>query len=351
MSLQIYSQALIILELICKPLQVEDYSLQAAAFASPPKWHLAHTSWFFETFLLKPFLANYQCFHPLFEQLFNSYYNSVGEQHPRAEHGLLSRPSVDQVFDYRKAINTAMQQLLSQHDRPNRSVIVERCSLGIQHEKQHQELILTDIKYSLYKNPLYPAYTQIPMAENFSRTELAPQHWCDFQAGLVTLGIDTNSKEFQFDNETPAHQVFLPNFSLSNRLVSNAEYQAFIDDGGYCRAELWLSDGWAQVQQNNWQQPLYWREHNGKAMEYSLYGLIERNPDSAAIHLSLYEADAYANWAEARLPTEFEWEFAAKQQAFNDNIKDALHSSVATGDETLLQMFDTAWQGHIQVFL
>jgi len=330
-------------ELICKPLEVEDYGLQGADFASPPKWHLAHTSWFFETFLLRPLLGGYKCFHPAFETLFNSYYNGVGEQFPRPERGLLSRPSVAEVYDYRQYVNRAMHELLSQRGHGQWTTIAERCLLGIQHEKQHQELLLTDIKYSLYKNPLLPAYQKLAPPVDID-IDIQPQCWRDYQGGLVTVGVDPQSESFYFDNEAPAHQVFLAPFSLSNRLVTNAEYQAFVDDGGYQRSELWLSDGWATVQKHRWRQPLYWREQRGRAMEYGLHGLVERRPQQAVIHLSLYEADAFANWAGARLPSEFEWEFAASQQRLVESPVAGLQPRVASGDQPLLQLQDSAWQ-------
>jgi ergothioneine biosynthesis protein EgtB len=328
----------------CKTLEVEDYGLQAAAFVSPPKWHLAHTSWFFETFILKPFGGGYEPLDPLYEQLFNSYYNAVGRPFPRAERGLLSRPAVSQVLDYRQYVDRAMDQLLARDDHPQRDVIEQRCRLGIEHEKQHQELLYTDIKYSFSRNPAYPEFIGRSAA---SSGDIAQLQWQDFPGGLFDLGTDGQGAEFAFDNEMPRHKVFLGPFSLANRLVTNREFQAFIDDGGYRKPVYWLADGWATVQKHRWEQPLYWLDAGGKAMVFTLYGLQERQADAPVCHLSAYEADAYANWACARLPTEAEWEFAASQQGFNDMPASALHpqaAALAAKAEPLLQLYDSCWQ-------
>ena len=328
----------------CEPLEPEDYGLQAEAFVSPPKWHLAHTTWFFETFLLKAFANGYEPFHPDFEFLFNSYYNAVGRQFPRAQRGLLSRPAVAQVLAYRHHVDIGMSRLLAEEDHPQRRTIEERCRLGIEHEKQHQELYFTDIKYSFWINPLYPALengAELPAAHG------AESVWRDYAGGLFELGVEPGQAGFAFDNESPAHKVYLEPFSLANRLVTNREYQAFVDDGGYSNPAHWLADGWATVQQQQWTQPLYWREVRGKAMEFTLYGLRERQADQPVCHLSGYEADAYANWANARLPTEAEWEFAARQQSFHCEPSSLLHPRPAADEasaEPLLQLYDSCWQ-------
>jgi ergothioneine biosynthesis protein EgtB len=307
--------------LACEPLMVEDFGLLAADFASPPKWHLAQTSWFFETFLLKAFAHDYQTPNRHYEVLFNSYYNGVGEQFTRSQRGLLSRPTVDEVMAYRKYIDETMIALLDDHKHPQRQTILSRTRLGIEHEQQHQELFYTDLKYSLAANPLYPAYST--STNSPCSTKTAPLIWREYTACLVDIGFDTSGPEtFSFDNEEPSHKFHLNGFALANRLVTNDEYQAFIHDGGYLKPEYWLADGWAKVQQQGWRQPLYWQQRNGKPFHFTLQGLCERDPGSPVCHLSGYEADAYANWAGARLPTENEWEYAAKQQPFDSPVFD-----------------------------
>lgn len=329
----------------CESLELEDYGLQAAVFASPPKWHLAHTSWFFETFILKPFARHYKPFESVYEELFNSYYNGIGQPFPRAERGLLSRPNLSQVLSYRRHIDKAISEILSRDEQLNAETIAQRCRLGIEHEKQHQELLYTDIKYSFSRNPLYPSFDKQRIARYSSSS--ADSAWCDFSGGLYSLGLNEGTNEFAFDNEMPEHKVFVEPFSLANRLVTNREYQAFVDDGGYTKPVYWLADGWATVQAQQWSRPLYWRDLKGKAMEFTLYGLQERQEDQPVCHLSGYEADAYANWANARLPTEAEWEIAARQQAFAARSGSFLHPQPATcvePAEPLMQLYDSCWQ-------
>jgi ergothioneine biosynthesis protein EgtB len=325
----------------CAGLQLEDYGLQAAPFASPPKWHLAHTTWFFETFLLKPFVEGYSAFDPHYEVLFNSYYNGIGEQHPRGERGLLSRPTVDEVLAYRASIDAAMLELLAQSSHPHRSTIRERVVLGIEHERQHQELFFTDIKFSLAANPLYPALESTSGDEQASAV---PQRWSEFDGGLIEIGHQ--GQGFCFDNELPRHPVYLQPFRLGDRLVTNAEYQAFIDDGGYSRPDLWLADGWAMVTDAGWTAPLHWVDRDGEALEFSLYGLRSRAANLPVCHVSGYEADAYARWADARLPTEAEWEHAAADRAAAPGTGAASgsrHPSAAAGSG-LEQLYGECWQ-------
>lgn len=294
----------------CATLEIEDYGLQAEAFTSPPKWHLAHTTWFFETFILVNYVQGYRCVEPAYTTLFNSYYNGVGKPFSRHRRGLLSRPALDDVLAYRERIDTLIEHLIVQ-DHPAKHTIAELVYLGIQHEQQHQELLWTDIHWSLYENPLLPA-----MDKAFSEPlySAASDEWQHYEGGLVNVGFSQVAQGFCFDNELPHHQTYLAPYALKKQLVTNAEYQWFIDDGGYQRSELWLADGWATVQAEAWQAPHFWLSDS----EYTLAGLKPRKPDAPVRHLSGYEADAYATWADARLPSEHEWEHAANTQALDD---------------------------------
>ncbi|KHK90732.1 ergothioneine biosynthesis protein EgtB [Novosphingobium malaysiense] len=284
-------------------LSPEDCQLQSMPDASPAKWHLAHTTWFFETFVLQPYLPGYQPFHPAFAVLFNSYYVRVGERHTRAERGMLSRPSLEQVHAYRGHVDAAMERLADTVPEASwRDLVV----LGLHHEQQHQELILMDIKHAFSRNPMEPAYDIRWIVEPAPE----PARWLSVQGGLVAIGYDGDG--FSFDNEGPRHKAWLEPFEVSDRLVSNSEYLRFIEDGGYRRPELWLSDGWATVEAEGWSGPLYWREDAGIWSRFSLGGRVELDPDAPALHMSYYEADAYARWAGHRLPTEAEWEVAAR---------------------------------------
>ncbi|CAA0115236.1 Hercynine oxygenase [BD1-7 clade bacterium] len=292
----------------CESLCADDFNLQAEAFISPPKWHLAHTSWFFETFILKPFSDGYQTPDPIYEVIFNSYYNGVGKPFARGRRGLLSRPTVDQVLAYREWVDQHMLELLEDQQHRHRRTIEQRCRLGIEHEQQHQELFYTDIKYSFYENPVLPVF-QKEEAVRVASPTAKPVRWHSFDGGLVTIGVDERNVAFSYDNEGPEHQCYLQPYAIGDRLVTNHEYQAFIDDGGYQRSELWLADGWAHITQEGWQAPLYWQDDQ----EYTLNGLRQRRPDDPVTHLSGFEADAFATWAGCRLPTEAEWEHAARQ--------------------------------------
>ena len=288
-------------EALCAPLAVEDYGVQPMDDASPPKWHLAHTTWFFETFLLKEFDAGYTGIDRRYEALFNSYYNGVGNPYPRSRRGLLSRPTVRQVYEYRAHVDAAMAGLVTRDDAEVR----RRIELGLHHEQQHQELILADLKYNLGHNPLRPAY-RADLDGGMSRPQ--PLRFNDHAGGILPVGAGA---PFCFDNEMPRHRVLLQPFALADRLVTNAEFLAFVEDGGYETPALWLSDGWATVRANGWQCPLYWHREDGEWREYRLSGGRALAPDDPVVHVSAYEADAYARWADCRLPTEFEWESVA----------------------------------------
>lgn len=295
-------------EALAAPLSAEDQTIQSMPDTSPTKWHRAHTTWFFETFLLKPLLPGYEQFHPDFAYIFNSYYVAAGPRHPRPNRGLLSRPGVTDVAAYRAHVDAAMQRLLDT-DRADVAALVRT---GLHHEQQHQELLITDIKHALFQSPLFPAYAPEPPAH--AALPSAPPGWLDVPAGLhqVGVGAGTAMPDFHFDNEGPTHTTFLPGCRLADRSVSNGEYRAFIRNGGYTRPELWLSDGWAACQFGNWDAPGYWLHHGGEWQTYTLHGLRPVRDDEPVTHVSFYEAAAYAEWAGHRLPTEFEWEVAAR---------------------------------------
>ena len=304
--------------------------------ASPAKWHLAHTSWFFETFILERAVPGYRPFHPDFRVLFNSYYQTVGQQHPRPQRGLLSRPTLDEVFAYRAHVDGQMTALMDAGGELDAGIV----ELGLQHEQQHQELILTDIKHLLFCNPLRPAYRKFPEAAG---GETAPLRWQPFDEGLRWTGHDGDG--FAFDNELPRHRVFVDAFELATRLVTNGEFRDFIDDGGYERPELWLSDGWHTVQTRGWHAPLYWERRGGAWQVMTLGGLRPVRADEPVCHVSLYEADAFARWAEARLPREAEWEVAATDSVIDGNFVESgrLHPAPANAS-ALTQLFGDAWE-------
>ena len=286
---------------LADPLSAEDQSVQSMADASPVKWHQAHTTWFFETLLLMPHCPGYQPFDPRFTQLFNSYYEALGPRHPRPQRGLLSRPSLNEVLAWRAHVDAVMQRFIPTADAQALDLI----ALGIQHEQQHQELMLTDVLHAFSGNPPRPAYrSEAPAPQRASTLE-----WLSHPGGIVDVGHAGDG--FAFDNECPRHPTLLPAFQIAHRLVNCGEFAAFIDDGGYKRPALWLSDGWAQVQSQGWQQPAYWQVADQGWQVFGLRGLQPLDPAAPVMQLSFFEAAAYAEWAEARLPTEFEWEAAA----------------------------------------
>ena len=303
---------------LCSPLSPEDLMVQSCPEASPVKWHLAHTSWFFETFVLSQFVASYQPFHPDFRWLFNSYYNSLGDMPEKKLRASFSRPPLDAILAYRAHVDAAMTRLL-QHPKENEAA--RRIVLGLQHEQQHQELIATDIKHALFTNPLHTAYLEASPRQQASTPIAPPLEWIDFNPGLTEIGLTldpSSSDAFAFDNETPRHPVYIAPFSLASRPVTCAEYLAFIDQNGYNRPELWLSEGWTTMRAHSeaWQAPLYWQRDSDTKSGWCLYTLhgfqpLEDLSETPVCHLSFFEADAYARWAGHRLPTEFEWEHAA----------------------------------------
>lgn len=309
-------------ETLCQPLAIEDYGLQAMADTSPAKWHIAHTSWFFETFILKEFVSGYQPFHPDFEYLFNSYYNGVGRQYPRPMRHLLSRPTVAEVYDYRQTVDKAMLYLLNNFASDETAIpdqqIIDRLVLGLHHEQQHQELFLTDLKYCWFQNPLMPRYSQIDLEDPSPVDDI---RWLNFDGGDTVIGASPNATNpdpylaFYFDNESPAQQVLVKPFSMADRLITNGEYLTFIKEAGYKKPEHWLADGWTWVQQNALTQPLYWKNIDDQWFEFTLHGLVPLDESKPISHLSAYEADAYARWSDCRLPTEYEWETFATEIA------------------------------------
>ena len=328
------------------PLSAEDCQVQSMPDASPAKWHLAHVTWFFETFVLEPNEPNFRPFDASFRVLFNSYYQGVGEMHPRAQRGLVTRPTLAEVKQYRAAVDERMQRLLG--TRGDDAALAQLVTLGLHHEQQHQELLLTDIKHALSFNPARTAYARRwPMTS----VRAQPLRWFDQTGGLIEQGFDAAlDGAFCFDNETPRHGVYLAPFELASRPVNNGEYLAFIDDAGYRRPELWLSMGWDWVRTAQRSAPLYWHELDGRWMCHTLHGLVEIDTRTPVCHLSYFEADAFARWTEARLPTEFEWEHAARQLrgAERPNLADrgAFHPLPAEGEagDEPVQMFGDVWE-------
>lgn len=329
-------------EALCAPLSAEDYVIQTAPEASPAKWHLAHVSWFFETFLLKPYLAQYTEFHSGFGVLFNSYYEQVGTFQPRHARGFLSRPGIDDIYRYRAHVDTHMLALLQDADARIWETVQQRLEIGLNHEQQHQELLLTDIKFNLAANLLRPAYDET--LPHTPPTAAPPLGWRAFPQGLHEIGDAGNG--FGYDNERPRHRTYVHGFKLASRPITNGEYLAFMEDGGYGKAEFWLSDGWSTVKRLNWSHPLYWEQIDGAWWQFTLGGLRKLNLEEPVCHVSYFEADAYATWAGKRLPTEAEWEIAASGRAITGNLRGSgyLHPAAAVPGDGLLQLYGDVWE-------
>jgi ergothioneine biosynthesis protein EgtB len=323
---------------LAEPLSEEDCCVQSMPDASPVKWHLAHTTWFFETFILEKYERPFRPFNPAFRVLFNSYYNGVGEKHPRPQRGLLTRPALHEVHAYRADVDARMAALLAARGEDRELRLLT--TLGLNHEQQHQELILTDVKHLLSMNPLKPAYLRRTSA---SPARAAPLEWLEFEGGVVEIGHDGNG--FCFDNELPRHKQYLHPYRLASRLVTNGEYLRFVEDGGYGNPLLWLSEGWDWVQANAVEHPMYWMREGAAWTEFTLNGVRPLDPDLPVAHVSYFEADACARWAGARLPTEAEWEHAAGSLPVTGNLAgaEALHPRPATGPG-LQQIFGDAWE-------
>jgi ergothioneine biosynthesis protein EgtB len=327
---------------ICDPLETEDFLIQSMPDASPTRWHLAHTTWFFETFVLESARSDYRSRDDRFKYLFNSYYNAVGPQFPRTMRGTQSRPTVQDIFRYRRSVDEAMLDLLSD-PTANIEKLAPVVELGLNHEQQHQELMLTDLKHAFSCNPLFPVYRERKTDENRRTTTL---DWISNGGGIHEIGHEGDA--FAYDNELPKHRAFIPDHAIGSRLVTNDEYRAFIEDGGYSRPELWLSEAWATIEAESWKAPLYWICDDGRWMQFTLAGLTEVRDDEPVCHVSYFEADAFARWSDARLPTEAEWEFAAQESVIAGNFVESARFHPAPDDpesgDPLRQIFGDVWE-------
>ena len=331
---------------LCVALEAEDCVVQSMPDVSPTKWHLAHTTWFFETFILKKFIPGYRADIPEYAYLFNSYYNAAGDMHRRDLRGLISRPTVSEAQRYRASVDSHIDELLSNPEESLLDEIEPILVLGIHHEQQHQELLITDIKHVFAQNPLHPVFRD-RNRDVAAKKRIIPIRFIDFEETVTAIGHDGNG--FAYDNEGPQHQTLVPAFSLATRPVANGEYIAFIEDNGYSRPEFWLSLGWMTVNEQCWNAPLYWTKRDGAWWNFTLSGLRPVDQSEPVTHVSYFEADAYANWAGARLPTEFEWERAALDRPIEGNfVEDENfhpHALSTFGeDRQLCQMFGDVWE-------
>jgi len=331
-------------EALCAPLATEDYVIQSMPDCSPTKWHLAHVSWFFETFLLKPSAPDYQSPNPEYAYLFNSYYNAIGDKYPRPRRGMISRPTVEDVYRYRAHVDEHTLDLLECAEASEFDRLEPVVTLGINHEQQHQELIVTDLKHMLSHNPLHPVYVERTAS---TRVDVPPLKWVDFDEGVYWVGHAGDG--FAFDNEGPRHRAFLDAFRIASRPATNADYLEFMRAGGYSQPEHWLSMGCATVQQEGWQAPLYWEQRDGEWYQFTLSGFRPVDLAEPVTHISYFEADAFARWAGGRLPTEAEWEVASEQASLNGaaNFVESgrFHPGpLTTNGSPLSQMFGDVWE-------
>ena len=346
---------------LCEPLSSEDLVVQSMPDASPTKWHLAHTTWFFETFVLGPGVPGYTPFHPAFAVLFNSYYQGVGPQFPRPRRGVLSRPTVAEVMAYRRHVDEAMERLFRERPEAAFAELGPRIELGLHHEEQHQELIVTDLKHMLAQNPLDPVYRERPARPGGAEAGRAGRFGPTTPGGVVEIGVDPRKtggidrgEGFFFDNEAPKHKVYADSFQLARRLVTAGEYLAFIEDGGYGRPDLWLSEGFAAVRAEGWEAPLYWRRDDGAWTMATLAGRRPVDRDEPVCHVSYYEADAFARWAGARLPREDEWEIVAAAAPVAGNFLEhgLFHPAPATeSEQAITQLFGDVWEWTASAYL
>lgn len=341
-----YDQVRAQTERLCDPLVTEDFVVSSMPDVSPTKWHLAHTSWFFETFVLTPHVAGYQPLNARYAYLFNSYYVQAGERHCRAQRGLVTRPTVQEVFSYRAWVDEAMRSLMESLASDPAHAVWSLIEIGLHHEQQHQELLITDIKHVFFTNPLRPAYR----TEQTFPSPAASQGWQSVAEGMYEIGHA--GEGFHFDNESPRHRTYLAGASIAHRLVTNDEYAAFVEDGGYTRAPLWLSAGFALVNDARWEAPLYWERLEGAWHEFTLHGMQPLDGNAPVTHVSHYEADAFARWAGMRLPTEPEWEVAAFEHPVEGRFVDAqrFHPSSDEG-HAAQQFFGDVWQWTSSAYL
>ncbi|MEQ9618303.1 MAG: ergothioneine biosynthesis protein EgtB [Deltaproteobacteria bacterium] len=333
---------------LAEPLEIEDCVIQSMPDVSPTKWHLAHTSWFFETFVLSEAIKDYKSPSPQYAYLFNSYYVQAGERHFRPKRGLISRPTVEETYNYRNFVDEHMIRFMEDADDKEWKEYAPVIEIGTHHEQQHQELIVTDIKHVFSENPLHPRYiSEKPVNGSDKAHTPPPAEWIAFEEGIYSIGHE--GKGFGYDNEFPLHKVFLNPFLLQSRLITNREYMEFMKDGGYETPELWLSEGWATVETNNWNAPFYWELRDGEWTQFTLSGMRKVSPHEPVCHLSYFEADAYARWAGARLPTEAEWEIAAGDLPIEGNFVGDRNFHPAPlnekgGKDSLQQMYGDVWE-------
>lgn len=328
--------------LLTETLEPEDFVIQPMENASPTKWHLAHTSWFFETFVLGKFDPEFESMHPQYAYLFNSYYLQTGVPFTRSQRGVISRPTVKNVFEYRAYVNDKLTEFIDSVSDEVWKEAAPVIEIGINHEQQHQELILTDIKYTLAQNPLLPVFRETSVVEDSGVAEL---NWISFKEGITEIGHPGNA--FTYDNEHPLHKTFVQNYELSNRLITNGEYLEFMKDAGYERSELWLDEGWSCVREESWKAPLYWFVRDGEWWNFTLGGARIVNPDEPVTHVSYFEADAFARWKGVRLPTEQEWEHASKGLKVEGNFveNECFHTTpIKDGTNDLQQMYGDVWE-------
>ncbi len=328
-------------KLLSKTLSSEDAGAQSAPFTSPAKWHLAHTSWFYEKFILEEYLDYYKKFNDKYDQLFNSYYNSIGQSYVRKKRGLITRPSLEEIYDFRQYVDDHVIKLIGNMSRSNSKKISDRLILGINHEQQHQELLLTDIKHLFFNNPLLPAYKKSARPQNSVDSEIA-NNLLKIKGGIYEIGA-TGNHSFVFDNETPSNRVFLKDYEIFSKTITNQEYLEFIIDGGYQNPLLWLSDGWDKKNEFSWKAPLYWIEEDNVWHQFTLGGLVKLVAEEPVCHVSFYEADAFARWSGCRLPTEPEWEISSLTSKVGENFleNEQLHPIITSKSANF---FGNVWE-------